>query len=641
MELLTRLLLKSLKKLRKNKRRNAKDLRRDFDVYNVRKYAVLIDKTSKLSEIPRFSDLELVGYFTFSLELADSLFDGVGVKLLTYQPKPPESDAWLLATHSKVNYALSEYLFKNHREEQVILRLYDDYIVSMYSYVDFFNGETQSILYLTNYFERTHNIQLPINIRYILKDSEGRVIKAGQRIIPPNWTVMFDSEKMDIPRGQFRGYLEIYADVRILNNEITPFYHMYIDYHSKKSIASIHQAGLGVCPANIPFYRSVFPEDREQHLVISAFNKVNKKRAIRPIAKLQYVEDGVKKAEERRMNDIPHQHMIFQDMNELFGDVLEKNIKEPKLTITPSLAMHRPNNYIKSKDTEMSWLDVEHGANHRIQDPNNIFTKDELLKFKKFGSYPWKANFPILPKQTNIDTIVMYNGDSASPFNDFIFIFYDQNGKKVFEKKECCSNYTIINLTEYMFENKINIDSGLLSIVPDDSVTEISRYAHFKIGAKHKDSFYIATYGVGGSMFNPYFDFEGGFLWKHPNLPIVNSEQFVKVVTSEEFDTYFTITNTSSMFDYKTPVKYDIELYTWNGKLYHFEDEILASTSKTYFASDFIKSKRIKSEKDYYSLWINCCSTHLLSQSVLHRKKDNAISLEHFYFGRFNIGRFN
>jgi len=27
--------------------------------------------------------------------------------------------------------------------------------------------------------------------------------------------------------------------------------------------------------------------------------------------------------------------------------------------------------------------------------------------------------------------------------------------------------------------------------------------------------------------------------------------------------------------------------------------------------------------------------------SVLHRNKDNAISLEHFYFGRFNMGRFN
>ncbi len=616
--------------------KKVRELAKDIVTFNIKTYAVLIDETSRQETVPVIADLKCTGYYTFSLDLAETQFNGSIVKLLPAESKPPECDGWLLGTNSKVYYALTSYLLDNHKEEQVILPLIDKNIASIFSYLDFFKGETESRLYLANIFERTYGIHLPIAIRYILKDCQGNVILSGQKIIHPNHTVVFDSREMDIPYKQFMGYLEIHASLRSLNSEISfPFYHMYIDYLSKDYVASLHQSGLKPQKANLPFYRGFFPKDKEHRLVTSLFNKYNAE-PIQPLAHLEYSQDGKRKIAERKMQPVPYEHMVFEDISALFADILSENTKDYSLCIIADKDMHRPNFYINSKNKMMSWLDVEHGNPYQKKGTEDFISKSKLAKLDRYKSHPWHNDIPILPKHYNIDTVILYFGEAPIPFNEFTFIFYDQNGRMVFERDEYVPNHTFINLTKYMKKYNITLDSSMLSVIPQKGLDKIANYAHFKVGFQHHNNPYLVTNIAGGNMKNTAFDYKGGTLWKHAMLPIENSQQFSKVVFSEEYDTIITLLNSSTKYRYDQKADVEIDLYSWDGRLSRFGVEILPNIAKTFSASELLKTSKSNSMKDYFTIWFNCRSNYIRGYNLLHRKTDDAISVEHFYYGRFN-----
>lgn len=230
----------------------------------------------------------------------------------------------------------------------------------------------------------------------------------------------------------------------------------------------------------------------------------------------------------------------------------------------------------------------------------------------------------------------MYFGEAPTPFNEFTLIFHNQNGKAVFQNDELIPDNTFINLTAYMKEHNIAIDHGLLNIVPQKGLSKVANYAHFKIGFIHQNNPYLTTNVAGGNMNNTSFDYKGGTMWKHAMLPVVNSEQFGRVVSSKEYDTIVTIINSSSRYKYDDKAQVEVYLYSWDGKPYRFELEILPNSSNTFSVSELLKDKQIKSERDYFSIWFNCRTNYIRGYHLLHRKADDAIGVEHFYYGRFN-----
>lgn len=169
------------------------------------------------------------------------------------------------------------------------------------------------------------------------------------------------------------GYLEIYVNIRPLNSGIGyPFYHMYIDYFSKNSIATMHQSGLKPKKANLPFHRGYFPDDKNQRLIVSSFNKHNDE-PIKLVANITFLEDGVRENVKREMNIVPKEHMVFQDISALFADLFSRKIDSPTISIKADRDMHRPNFYINSKEDEMSWIDIEHGNPYSNREERMIF----------------------------------------------------------------------------------------------------------------------------------------------------------------------------------------------------------------------------------------------------------------------------
>ncbi|MHC4310625.1 MAG: hypothetical protein ACYSSN_11830 [Planctomycetota bacterium] len=328
--------------------------------------------------------------------------------------------------------------------------------------------------------------------------------------------------------------------------------------------------------------------------------------------------------------------MVFEDISALFADILSENTKEYSLCIIADKDMHRPNFYINPKNNMMSWLDVEHGNPYQKRGTEDFISQSKLAKLDRYESHPWHNEIAILPKHYNIDTILMYFGEAPIPFNEFTFIFYDQNGMMVSKRDEFVPNHSFINLTKYMTKHNISLDSSMLSVVPQKGLDKVANYAHFKVGFEHQNNPYLVTNIAGGNMRNTSFDFEGGTLWKHAMLPIENSEQFARAVSSKEYDTIIALLNSSSKYKYDRKTKVDIDLYSWDGRLFRFEVEMPPNTTKTFSVSELLNASQFDTEKDYFTIWYKCHSNHILGYNLLHRKTDDAISVEHFYYGRFN-----
>ena len=73
-------------------------LRAEMDLFNVRRYAILVDRSVDPAAIgPLVSD-GLVGFFTFTVDVAGEVLHGRTIGLLAGGTPPPECDGWILGS---------------------------------------------------------------------------------------------------------------------------------------------------------------------------------------------------------------------------------------------------------------------------------------------------------------------------------------------------------------------------------------------------------------------------------------------------------------------------------------------------------------------------------------------------------------
>ncbi|MBF0246148.1 MAG: hypothetical protein HQL31_12915, partial [Planctomycetes bacterium] len=492
--------------------------------FSITRYALLVDRHTRSEDLPQLKGMvECVGAFTFDFSTWGTTVAGHEVVLLNDVKKPVTCNAWLVCTVTKAGYALNAFLAEAGCEEQIIFPLYQIRLASMYSYIDFFRGEMDTVLYLPHHFERTYKVHLPIAVRYLFKDCKGRVVKTGQVILWPNQTRVFDSRKLPELGESFEGYLELYADIRHVNSRITPFYHMYVDYLTADAIMSNHQSGLKPWPANIRFYRGFVPDNPDEEMIVSVFNKENTE-PIFCMARVEFERGGEQQSVERNLTELPKGEMHFINLNKLFADVLTPAESRPLVTIWADKAMHRPNFYVRSTSRKGAYIDVNHGCPSQTRRKEQIFSPEEMKKFAKARAFAWHNDMPLLPTDQGMDTIAIYFNESPIEYSSFMFIFHDHDGREVLRKNLNCPAGTMLSLRKMASVQGLTLDKGgLVRIAPRMDTAQVPTHAHFMLGFVAEAAPYIITNVAGGTLLNVPFNLIESSTWMHPGLPIVHS----------------------------------------------------------------------------------------------------------------------
>ena len=109
----------------------------------------------------------------------------------------PSCDGWLiLSTLRAAIFALNHALMLTGNEQQIICRLYGGQTTLISTYMDFFSGETETLVQISNYFDRKYRTLFPVDLRYTIRECDGTVRAAGQRIIPAGGLAVIDSRDL-------------------------------------------------------------------------------------------------------------------------------------------------------------------------------------------------------------------------------------------------------------------------------------------------------------------------------------------------------------------------------------------------------------------------------------------------------------
>ena len=100
--------------------------------------------------------------------------------------------------------------------------------------MDFFSGETETLVQISNYFDRKYRTLFPVDLRYTIRECDGTVRAAGQRIIPAGGLAVVDSRDLNL--GQFEGYMRVMVEVENLQSRIQPFMHYWAEYISEAGL---------------------------------------------------------------------------------------------------------------------------------------------------------------------------------------------------------------------------------------------------------------------------------------------------------------------------------------------------------------------------------------------------------------------
>lgn len=605
------------------------DLLAEMRLFGVRDFSVLVDDSTDQPMIDALPTQGLEGYYTFTASAAGTRIGEQQVRLLPLLERSPENEAWVLATSSKAGYALNDFLKRTGQENRIVFTLGQDHVSPMYSYVDFFHNETVTIAYLTNTFERGYKIHLPIAVRFLLRSLDGDVVRAWQRIVAPNQTIAIDSRDMKLQRP-FVGYLEVYADVRHLNGEITPFLHFNCDYISPDGIASIHQSGFKPWPAGSRFVRGIVPQDGNHELTISIFNKTQDD-PIACRAELRFGRDGRRRAVVRDLAPLARNHMAFVNINELFADELSRGANAADVVITPDKPMHRPNFYVHPRRRPWSWTAVEHGAALG----ERILTADERRHIAEMGARPWICTFPILPQRFAIDTSVLYLQEGESALHDFTFEIFDPAGKLLHREETQCDFGQSIDISAWSKGRGLSLDGGLLMLSPRTQASRVPHSFSMLMGLRHRQNPHWSVTIVGGVMVNVPFELDRGWMWNHPMVPTVHTEQFGKAVVDDEFDTLVTVTNASAMLADDRPAVVEMDIYDADGNMAHLRRVIAPNSSAAWSVRELIAGTDLR-PTGCYSIWVYCRDRFVVPLYILHRRADAAVAVQHFYYCRFN-----
>lgn len=609
--------------------KSAAEISAEMHLFSVQTFSVLVDDSTDQALIEAIPQTGVEGYYSFTAAMAGNKIGDRAVQLLPTMTHAPVSQAWLLATTSKAGYALNEFLRDHQQEDKIVFTLAKQRVSTMYSYVDFFHGEIATVAYVTNNFERGYKIHFPIAVRFLLRSQTGEVRQSSQRLIAPNQTIAFDSREMALATP-FIGYLELYADIRHLNGEVSPFLHFNCDYISTDGVATMHQSGFKPWPAGSRFVRGIIPNDGRRQLTISLFNKANE-APIACRAELRFTRGGQRLTAERDLPPVAKDHMVFVNINDVFADEVACGVEGADVVIIPDKPMHRPNFYLHPPGRRWSWTAAEHGAAL----VERVLPIEQRRRLAEVGARPWTCAFPILPEKFEIDTTALYFQEGAAGLHDFTFEVHDQAGAKLHGEDVRCEFGRCINISDWVRHRSLSLDGGLLKISPSTKAMQVPHSFSFLEGFQPRQNPYFSIVICGGTMANVPFEWERGWMWNHPMVPTVHTEQFGKAVVDNEFDTIVTLANPSAMIAYDRAADVDFDIYAADGQMAHFRKTIAPNAAVTLSIGELVHGSDLP-KKGYYALWIYCRDRHIQGFHILQRKKDHAIGAQHFYYCRFN-----
>lgn len=607
------------------------DIDAELDRFAIRSYALLVDDSPHQLYVAPRPGLELEGVYTFTAAAADREVLGRRVQLLPFRQEAPSCDGWLVATASKAVYALIDHLYASGRAEQVIVPLARAEVAPMYSYVDFFKGETNAVLQLHNVFERAYKIHFPLAVRWLLRDLDGEIVLRSQVILPPNETVAIDARELDLPET-FAGYLELFADVRQLNEPVIPFLHCNCDYISANGIATLHQSGMRPWPAGSRFTRGFLPDDPAVGLTVSLVNKTS----LEPVNcafTLRYELDGERRETTKTIAPLGLHEMTLVPVHDLFAEELARGARQVDVVVSPDKLLHRPNNYLHPRTRAWSWTGVEHGA--AIAEP--VLQPARRRRFEEFGLAPWTCAFPLLPESRRIGTHVIRLQDETVPDDRFLVRAYDDRGTLLLEAVERIEPGTQLDLHEHLAERGLlPAGGGLVTLSPDPAAPSVPTKFTFMGAFGHLDHPYLSTYVVGGQLWNQPVEIERDRSWGHGAIPGAQTEQFGKGYVSDEVDTLLVLHNAGSSPAYDRVARLELDLYGMDGHMQRTYHAIAPNSSLTVSLRELLRDDPAE-HGPYFAAWVLCRDAAVYGYHVLHRLADDAVSAEHFYHPRFNV----
>lgn len=604
------------------------EIRAQLDLFGAHSYALLVDDSTPQLVFEPDEDLECRGVYTFTLAAAGRTLLGHPIELLRTDDRPPACEAWLVATASKAVYPLLRYLYEHGAGSTLVFPLARKGITSMYAYVDFFKGETNSVVHLHNVFERTFKIHFPVAIRWLLRDLDGGVVRSSQEIIGPSCTVTIDSRTMDIPEP-FAGYLEVFADVRHLNGEVTRFLHFNCDYVSDDGIATLHQSGLGAWPAGSRFVRGFLPPDPEIGLTVSVVNKTSDE-PVDCAFTLNYTLNGEACETTRSIPPLERDHMMLVPVHDLFAAEFEAGARNADLVVIPDKPLHRPNNYLHPRMRHWSWTGVEHGA-APIHGP---MTAEARAVWEELGIDPWICAFPLFDARFDIATKLVSLHEDTCGLNEFVIRAYDRGGTQLLERPERIDAGTNLDLHGYLSENGVAADGGLVTVAPDPAASSVPTGFTFMGAFEHRRHPYLSFFVVGGAPWNTDVEIERSAMWNHPMIPCAHTEQFGKGTVSDDFDTLIVLHNLGAARDYGVTANLELDLLASDGRMKRHYREIPPNSSIALSLAELLDEQPLPGPT--FTVWTYCREAFVYGYHVLLRKSDHAISAEHFYYGRFN-----
>ena len=617
--------------------RGAEYVRDFFNTYGVKRYAVLADHTSAAQDLPDLHNFDLCGFFTFDINLVGTKLAGREVQLIKSCGPVPSCDGWLiLSTLRAAIFALNHALMLTGNEQQIICRPYGSQTTLISTYMDFFSGETETLVQISNYFDRKYRTLFPVDLRYTIRECDGTVRAAGQRIIPAGGLAAIDSRDHNL--GQFEGYMRVIVEVENLQSRIQPFMHYWADYISEAGICSNHQSGWDQWAAGVIFSRGYMPVEPDLDLTLCFYNDNDVDS--HPRVLLHFNRNGEEIAIERSTATVPARQMSYQNISELFRDISLEGANSAFYLITTDTPLHRPNYYIHPKGTKQ-YINTSHqtgsDACHWAV-PTDCYQAEYLQMLDRFDADPWVIQFPMLDKSFEIDTYLGLLSSTFCKINDFTFIFRNAKGEVVFTKDETIDGRSpqFLNLQDYARRHGVRIDSGLFGLAPRKGLKEVPRRAISIVGFKHKDHPYICTAPASGYE-DPnlpfYIDRLNPMCHQYEYSPIQVTDRFGPCIVSEEYDTLYIVTNCSLWKHYDSECEYKLEIIDPSGKMYCVYRKIAPQSFDAFWLSDLLSAQGIPSDSTYFTLWERSNDTLLISYHFLYRKRDHAMSADDTFGG--------
>ncbi len=617
------------------------EINRKFAHFKIKRVAVLIDEVANFNLFKDLRAEKIVGFFSFNLDIIGAEIGGFGI-----MPLLPNSDiytdGWLVSTQNELtSFALNRYLLEHKKENQIILQhIKAKNGTKYYSYADFFNNEQKTLIHVNNYLRRLYAIPFPLDIRLTLRDCEGKIVETRQVIIPSDSIKVISSD--DFPVKNFVGYLELEFEIA---KKISPFLHYMVDYISPDFISSNHQSGLGLHPANSSFTRGYIPTRKDESLVVCLFQR-NYKNPIKIMAILNYFMDGKKISKEKEFAPLKQNHMLYQDIKELFKEIDFSKIDSPYVVVKSHMSLHRPNYYYVKKGKK-GYFDTSHaGPDLKYQVKGfykgiGVITDKEKNVLHKYGCVEMDLKHYILPEKENIESIMALGDDTTMNIKNFTLDFYNDEGylSHSFENEFDYEKERYFNISSFLKDKGIHDFSGSVSFRPINTNQQIPVSINGISIFSHKDNpYYTSTAASGASPNNiPFYFRAGPPSYSRVKNSISITDIFCRGIASDIFDTYLIISYLSANKNLRNKIDYEIEIVNSLGENKTVYRKINANGTDFLKLSDLIKMTGHNSENGYYTVWFFSGKANLYAQHILYRKNDHAIAAEHCYSGKFGI----